>query len=184
MRFAEKELQLYDGKTCTLRSLMPQDAAALIGQLRLVSEETRFMLREPEEITITVEQEQAVLQNVLELSDSIMLGGFLDGRMIANSGFSPVSSYSRLRHRASVGVSVVRGCWNMGIGKAMLTELIGLAKQAGYEQLEISITGGNNRASALYRTLGFVECGNIPNAFRYRDGSYAAEILMIRKLDG
>lgn len=182
MQLKEKEILLNDHRVCTLRSLESQDAKALIGQLRQVSGETRFMLREAQEITMTISQEQAVLQNAREKEDSVMLGVFAGGRLIANCGFSPVSSYQRMRHRASMGISVISEWWNLGIGTAMMQELIALARQAGYEQLELSVTGANDRARALYQKVGFTECGRIPQAFCYRDGSYDDEVLMIKHL--
>lgn len=182
MQLKEKEIILNDHRVCTLRSLEPQDARALIGQLRQVSGETRFMLREAQEITMTISQEQAVLQNAREKEDSVMLGAFAGGELIANCGFSPVGSYQRMRHRASMGISVISEWWNLGIGTAMMQELILLAGQAGYEQLELSVTGANDRARALYQKAGFTECGRIPQAFCYRDGSYDDEVFMIKKL--
>lgn len=182
MQLSEKTILLNNGQTCTLRSLLPQDAEVLLRQLKQVSAETRFMLREPEEVTMTVRQERAVLKSACEQPDSVMLGVFYEGQLIANCGFSPVSGYRRMQHRASMGISVISSWWNLGIGTAMMRELIELAEQAGYEQLELSVTGDNQRARALYKKTGFSECGHTPNAFCYRDNSYADEIHMMLAL--
>ena len=48
----------------------------------------------------------------------------------------------------------------------------------GYEQLELSLLSGNERALGLYEKLGFIICARTPNAFKLKDGSYEDDILM------
>ena len=38
---------------------------------------------------------------------------------------------------------------------------------------------GKYRAYHLYESLGFKECGRIPNANKYDDGTYDEDILMV-----
>ena len=64
----------------------------------------------------------------------------------------------------------------------MLTRLIQAIKECGFEQAELTVVGGNERAYHLYESLGFRECGRIPNANRYDDGTYADDIHMVLKL--
>ena len=57
-------------------------------------------------------------------------------------------------------------------------------RQIQCRDLEISLTGvdNNKRARHLYESLGFTECGRIPNANRYDDGAYSDDILMVLQL--
>ena len=41
---------------------------------------------------------------------------------------------------------------------------------------------GNDRAYHLYESLGFKECGRVPNANKYDDGTYSDDILMVLSL--
>lgn len=69
-----------------------------------------------------------------------------------------------------------------GLGSALLNRVLTLAKALGYEQLELEVIDGNDRALRLYERLGFVQTGRTPRAFRYDDGSYRAEIQMVLRL--
>lgn len=64
----------------------------------------------------------------------------------------------------------------------MLNRVLTLAKALGYEQLELEVIDGNDRALRLYERLGFVQTGRTPRAFRYDDGSYRDEIQMVLRL--
>ena len=41
------------------------------------------------------------------------------------------------------------------------------------------MSGANKRAYHLYESLGFEECGRIPNADKYDDGTYDDKIEMV-----
>ena len=60
--------------------------------------------------------------------------------------------------------------------------LISKIKDCGYEQAELTVVGGNDRAYHLYESLGFKECGRMPNANKYDDGSYSDDIYMVLDL--
>lgn len=60
-----------------------------------------------------------------------------------------------------------------------MTELAG---KMGYEQIELGVIDGNERAKALYEKSGFVETGRYKNAMKYDDGTYRDEIMMWKKL--
>jgi hypothetical protein len=62
MIFTEKEVILQDGRICVLRSPEPEDARDLLAYLKQTSAETPFMIRYPEEITLSVEAEQIILK--------------------------------------------------------------------------------------------------------------------------
>ena len=44
------------------------------------------------------------------------------------------------------------------------------------------MVGGNERAYHVYEGVGFIECGRIPNANKYDDGTYSDDILMVCNL--
>lgn len=53
-------------------------------------------------------------------------------------------------------------------------------KSQGYEQAELTVVGGNERAIHLYESFGFTEYGRLKNANKYDDGTYADDILMVK----
>lgn len=70
----------------------------------------------------------------------------------------------------------------MGIGTALLREILTAAKAAGYEQAELEVVSTNAPAVGLYRKLGFEDVGTMPRALKYQDGTYADFLLMARTL--
>ena len=81
-----------------------------------------------------------------------------------------------------MAIALYKEYWNLGIGSAMITYLSELAKQIGYEQMDLEVVAENTRAQALYRKCGFIETGRRHHALRLDDGSYHDEILMYKKL--
>ncbi|NLF28919.1 MAG: GNAT family N-acetyltransferase [Clostridiales bacterium] len=181
MRY-RKEIELADGTPCVLRSPVPDDAEAMIAHLTAVSGETDFMLRYPDEVKITVEDERAYIEKLDSEARSGMIVAEIGGEIAAIGRLSAVSELSRFRHRAEFGVSVRRANWGVGVGSAILRAAVDLAREFGYEQLELSVTSENARGIALYERFSFEQCGSVGRAFRFRDGRYAAEILMVLRL--
>ena len=64
----------------------------------------------------------------------------------------------------------------------MMERLIRRMKERGFEQAELTVVDGNERAIRLYKRLGFRECGRIPNANKYDDGTYSDDIMMVLPL--
>ena len=88
----------------------------------------------------------------------------------------------RMKHRAGVGIAICKDYWGLGIGSAMLSELIGIAEKEGITQLELEVNKDNKQAIKLYEKFGFYKVGEKPNSLRLKDGTMLKEILMIKNL--
>lgn len=170
-----------NGHDLLLRNATEDDAKMLIEYLKVTNGETPFLIREPEEITVTIEQEKAFIQSQNETEGNIMLLGFLDGQFVGNCALNGFGRF-RFRHRVSLGIALYQKFTGMGIGKVMLETIINLAKEMGYEQVELEVVADNERAIALYKKIGFEICGTTPNAMKYKDGTYADEHKMVKML--
>lgn len=51
------------GREVILRNAEESDAVALIDYLKIATDETPYLIREPEEITITIEQEKSFIKS-------------------------------------------------------------------------------------------------------------------------
>jgi RimJ/RimL family protein N-acetyltransferase len=69
-------------------------------------------------------------------------------------------------HRATLGIAIEEGHRDRGNGRAMCGAAIAWAKQQGLAWIDLGVFGGNARAAALYRKLGFVEVGVVRDRFR------------------
>jgi len=106
----------------------------------------------------------------------------VDGKYAGSCSFAPASERFRMRHRSRVGISLYRAFWGMGIGTALLGEILSGAKIAGYEQAELDVVSTNASAVGLYRKLGFETTGTVPHAMKYKDGTYADLLFMVKTL--
>lgn len=181
MIYKDRHLTLRDGRVALLRSARPEDAEPLIEYLRVCVGETEYLLRYPEEVTMTVQDERTLLAGMAESPGKMMIVAVVEGQIV---GCCNLGRYERekSRHRASLGISVLRAYWGLGIGGAMLDGVIETAQSIGVSQLELEYIQGNERALALYQKKGFVAVGRKPNAVRLRDGRMLDEIAMIKPL--
>ena len=65
-----------------------------------------------------------------------------------------------------------------GIGRALTEACIACAKAAGYAQVELEVVADNRRAMELYKSVGFIEYGRNPKAFRSRNSGWQENVLM------
>ncbi len=181
MLYPTRNITLKNGKEATFRSPRREDAAELLAYLRQTAEETDFVLRYPEEITMTVEQEETFIERINQSSNNYMILCLVDGKHAGNCALQ-FHDKIKVRHRGEVAIALVKEFWGMGIGTLMFEEMIRLARECGAQQLELGMVDGNERGLALYRKMGFREYGRLPNAFRQKDGTVRDEILMVREL--
>ena len=114
MIIPETAVTLKDGTKVILRSPQPRDAAQLNEYLRLTSGETHYMVRYPEECDQTLEAAQKRLQAMEDHERSFMLAAFLDGELVGNCGVNAMSDHFKMRHRASLGISIKKKAWGVG----------------------------------------------------------------------
>lgn len=182
MRFEEKTVTLKNGAALTLRSPEEADAVGMLAYLRTTAAESHFLLRTPEEVTLTSEEEKAFLHAVLDDSRRMMICAFSSGEPVAGLSVSPVGGRVKLRHRAELGIAIIRAYWGLGLGGLMMREGLICARGLGFEQLELSVYADNDRAIKLYERFGFEHFGRIRDAFRLADGTYRDDLLMGLKL--
>lgn len=173
MRYYNR-ITLKEGTHCVIRSTDPADAAALIDSMKRHAGESNNLLRYPDEIDTTIEGEREYIISMQENSRAVSLVAEIDGAIVGNAGLSPVMSFSRVRHRATLGLAVDADCWGRGIGSALLAACIKAAHTMKYEQIELDVLTDNSAAIALYEKFGFTSYGVLEHAFRMRGGAYGA----------
>ena len=161
-------ITLKNGRPCLLRNAAQEDGAAVLDNFLRTHAETDYLLTYPDECTMDAAQEGRYLREKAESGDEIEIVAVVDGVIAGTAGIDAVGRRCKIRHRAEFGVSVLRDFWGLGIGQALTQSCIECAKNAGYRQLELSVVAENNAALALYRKLGFLECGRNPRGFRSR----------------
>jgi RimJ/RimL family protein N-acetyltransferase len=154
----------------------------MLKYMKIMLGETPFLLRSPEEFNYTAEDEARVLAGRKDDPRSLMLVAEMEGEIIAAADVCSHGAKSRLWHRGEVGISVRKDFWRQGIGSAMMDRLVVFAREAGYEQLELTVESKNIRAINLYLKNGFVVYGTRPHGMKYADGTYENDYLMMKIL--
>ena len=182
MIFPEKIITLKDGRTAILKSPCVSDAEKMLGYIKKACGQTNFLLRYPEEFTLTTEQEEAWIHGLHSASDALAIACYVDGEVVGNCDIHFMTGL-KTKHRAAVHIAILKDYWSQGIGSAMFEELIAAAKEnPDTEIVELEFLEGNDRARALYEKFGFRVVGERPNAFRLKDSTMLKELFMQKKL--
>lgn len=182
MRFQPTVIKDKLGREVVLRSAEIFDAADLIEYLKVTSGETPFLIREPQEVTITNEQEIAFIENVNNSERELMLVATIGGKHVGNCSLMSVAPYKRYAHRCEVAIALYKDYCGCGIGKMMMQTVLRAAKELGYEQAELEVVSDNINAIEMYKKLGFESFGTLPNNMKYSDNTYADAEWMMKKL--
>lgn len=164
----DKTIALKNGKSCRIRNGTESDGRAVFECFNLTHEETDFLLSYPEENSYDPAKEGLFLKQKTESENEIELVAEVDGKIVGTAGIEAVGAKYKVRHRAELGISVVREFWGLGIGRALVQACIECARSAGYIQLELSVVAENARAISLYKAFGFSEYGRNPKGFNSR----------------
>ena len=176
-----EEVHMLNGKEIVLRSARPDESQMLIDYLKTVTGETRFLMCESDEINDAKEEEEQFINDHNQSEDALLMLAFVDGAYAGNCSFEGKSGSRRSKHRAGLGIALYQKYSGFGLGKLMLTRLLTEIRNLGFEQAELTVAGNNKKAYHLYESLGFKECGIIPNANKYDDGTYEDDIFMVLK---
>ena len=180
MIFDEEKFTLGE-RNIVLRSAKENEAEAqmLVDYLKTVCGETNFLLVNSDEVKYTAEGEMGFIKDMNESDGKMLVLAFVDGEYAGNCSFNRIGTSRRSAHRADIGIALFQKYTGFGLGRLMLEQLLKKIKEAGYEQAELTVVSGNERAYHLYESLGFKECGRMPKANKYDDGSYSDNIHMV-----
>ena len=112
MIFETKTITLKDGRTAILRPATAADAAPAVEWLRQTAGETDFILRVPEEVTMTPEQEAAFFERVAQSPYDMMIWCEVDGELAGNCHLS-FHNKVKTRHRCTVAIGLTKKFWNL-----------------------------------------------------------------------
>ena len=141
-----------------------------------------FLARNPGEFCITVEQEKAYIERVLNDNYEDWFITEYEGKVIGQCSVGLVGKNERYCHRAEVTFVVLKDYWGIGIGKKLMQQCIDWCKNKNIYQIELKVVTENERAIKMYESFGFKVTGKIPKALHYPDGSFADEQIMLLEL--
>lgn len=171
-------IKLKNGKNAIIRNATESDGSIVLDAFKTISAETDYLLGYPDEITFTPDEESSFLQKKADSANEIHIIALVDGVVVGIAGIDSCGSKYKIKHRAGMGVSVLKDYWGLGIGSALIDACIKCTKDAGYTQLILDVVSDNTRAFNLYKKHGFVELGRNPRGLCSRYSGYQEIIYM------
>ncbi len=142
----------------------PADATEIIAFLKQVGGETDNLSFGREGLPFTPEAEEKYLRQIEHSFDDLMLVAKENGKIVGSASLNRLPR--RMNHRGEISVSVLKECWNKGIGSQLLCELLAFAKMNAFEILDLQVRSDNAPAIHLYEKYGFIKTGTHPSFFK------------------
>jgi len=164
----------------TIRPIEISDTRALLAFANSLIAEDTFLMLSGKKLTLAQEKKY-VRDAVARMKKNEKI------HMIALDGDSIVGSADvrrgekRKAHTGEAGIAVLPSYRGKGLGKQLMRVLIAEGKRMGLRLLMLHCFENNTVALALYKKLGFIECGVLPDAFTYR-GQYVGDVTLYKKL--
>ena len=177
-----KKIVLKNGTEVLIRNGEAPDGAAVFEAFNLTHAESDYLLSYPDENSYEPEQEAQFLDKKANSPDETELVAIIDSKIAGMAGIEAIGNKYKVKHRAEFGISILKEYWGLGLGKALTQACIQCAREAGYAQLELNVVAENERAIALYKSLGFEEFGRNPRGFNSRISGYQELVYMLLKL--
>ena len=169
---------LKNGKEALLRNGDAADGRVVYEVFNACHAETDYLLSYPDENSFDPEQESQFLEEKTKSRDEIEIIAIVDGKVAGTAGIETVGRKHKLRHRAELGISILKEYWGLGLGKALTKACIQCAREAGYTQVELNVVAENAAAIHLYQSLGFEIFGRNPRGFNSRISGYQELVYM------
>ena len=109
----------------------------------------------------SLDEVRELLTGVAADPDAALVVAVEDGRL---RGFGYWRRYDRPTHRPHADVekvAIARDRQGRGLGRQIMTDLIAAARAEQVEVLTLDLRADNNRAAALYESLGFQQYGRL-----------------------
>lgn len=133
------------------------DAAQLLALLAQLGRESNTFTVDDgiEELSETDEAEQ--IERISGTTTNVIFVAVLGDQLIGVSTVQASTDFSAAQ--GEVGVAVLKEFWGMGLGTALVEEILDWARNySSLERLVLTVQLRNTRAAKLYQHLGFENC--------------------------
>lgn len=171
MLFFAKE-SIKKGKSLLVRNATIADAGVLLRFTKKVAKETPFMAMSEQDEQPTINEQAGKLEAMAQDAKSLYLVALIDEKIVGTAKLQAKSQKVKLRHRCELCIAVQKAFWRQGIGSCLMHTIIRLAKEMGYEQMELVVSEDNVGAIKMYQDFGFFVTGKNPRANKRKENYY------------
>ena len=163
-----------------IRAIRESDSEQFLLLGKLLDQETQFMMLEPGERTMTIEEQGQRIKSVLSQDNQIIFVVEHENRLVGFLGAFG-GGFHRNRHCAHIVIGILQDYVGQRIGKQLFETLEGWAIDQKLHRLELTVMSHNERAIHLYQKMGYKTEGVKQDSLwvngRYVDEYYMAKIL-------
>lgn len=178
---------IYQGKTKTGKDILiryPEigDVEKLLNFINTISDEHTYITYQGEHETLESEEKWLTkLLEKIENKKASHLLAFIGDELVGQCGIELKDKTQK--HVGVLGITVAKDFRGEGIGKLVMDLTIKEATKEiiGLKIITLEVYSTNTIARELYKKLGFVEYGMLPNGIT-RDGKYEDAVLMYKKI--
>ena len=168
---------LKNNKILDIHETDPSEALEIINYIKQVGSESDYLGVDELGIEKTVEEEEKYLKAIKETLNNKCFSGRVDGVLVSFCGIHG-SNRRKLKHNVSIGMSVLKEYWNLGIGSLMLNHMINYCKiTKEIENITLEVRADNQAAIKLYTEAGFKKIGKYSRMFKV-DNDYFDVLIM------
>ena len=172
-----KEIKLKNGKTAILRSPIKEDAQAMIDYLNIIGGESDFITFGKNEFSMSVEAEQDYIERINSMDNSKNVLIIIEDEIVGIASITSVQK-ERMKHNGTLGISIRKKYWGIGLGSEIMTYLIDWAKSNKItKKINLLVREDNIRGVKLYEKFGFEKEGLLKKDIRV-NGIYYNTIAM------
>lgn len=172
------------GATVLIRSATEDDAPELIALDLELAAQGVGSIYEPREVNTSEAARRRKIGRLLGAERDHLIVAEHGGRVVGEASFRAGPS-RRTHHHGLLGLSVAEGWRRRGVGRALMTALIGWCRgHPDIERVCLWVFADNEPALGLYRSLGFVEEGRRVREIRYGPGRYSDDLVMALDVRG
>ncbi len=162
----------------TVRRALPFDAPKVIAVIDAVGAEGIWLATDR---YVPTPQWEQVLHHPDAEPRALLLVAETQKKIVGWCRVFPYKFGDKSLHVADIGIGVHRDSRRLGIGSALLSDAISLARSQGFEKLTLDLYSSSEIARHLFERVGFQIVG-IRSRHAKINGTYVNEILMEMKL--
>lgn len=177
LKFKSQEVILKNRERVVIREAEIIDSKNILRAIRTYLPQSNFIPKLEQELMMTDPQAEEWVAKFAEQANSLLLIAEYNGEIIANIDLTG-SGRKIMAHTAMIGMGIIEGWRNCGLGTELLQAVIHWARQSTVlELLWLQVYTENEIALAIYRKMGFVDAGLIKDFFK-KDGRYFDNLTM------
>jgi len=164
-------VKLKNGRTVLIRKFQLEDKEKLIEMYESLSEDAVRWGLPP------YTRERIEHNWLSNLQNLIAIVAVYDGKIVGNAQIFKFP-HSRRKGTCETWIYLHQDFHNVGLGTAMLTKLIELARKEGLHRIGLTVIADNKPAIHLYQKMGFKIEGIMKDSYFGADEKYHDEVVM------